>query len=122
MSSAVAPATSPPANSSTSNGNQDVSVNGASRPNGQMPSSTGQASVTSIPPQMQQILMSMNKEKLQQMVVRMKSLQAAGETEQSSQEYANLVSTFRYFQQVQSMRQQQGEFDLIFQKRRGYPY
>jgi hypothetical protein len=68
-----------------------------------------QPSMTSIPPHMQQILMSMNKEKLQQMVVRMKTLQANGETEQSSQEYANLVNTFRYFQQVQSMRQQQGE-------------
>ncbi|UZJ54341.1 hypothetical protein CBS101457_003661 [Exobasidium rhododendri] len=66
-----------------------------------------QPSTTSIPPHMQQILMSMNKEKLQQMVVRMKTLQANGETEQSSQEYANLVNTFRYFQQVQSMRQQQ---------------
>lgn len=48
----------------------------------------------------------MNKEKLHQMVSRMKTLQAAGETEQSSQEFANLMTAFRYFQQLQ-MRQQQ---------------
>lgn len=66
-------------------------------------------SLSSIPPQMQQILMSMNKERLQQMVARMKALQASGETEQSSQEYANLVSAFRYFQQLQAIRQQQAK-------------
>lgn len=68
--------------------------------------SSNAGSETNIPPQMQQILASMNKEKFGQMVMRMKTLQAAGETEQSSPEYASLLNTLRYFQQLQ-LRQQQ---------------
>lgn len=120
MSSAVASSQAPKPDDSAGSGGAGQGSSGATAPtpsNGHAqqatPSSAATSlsppSMTSIPPHMQQILMSMNKEKLQQMVVRMKTLQAAGETEQSSQEYANLVNTFRYFQQVQSMRQQQGE-------------
>jgi hypothetical protein len=86
---------------STSNGSTAT----ASAPAAGLP----QASMSSIPPHVQQMLKTMNEEKLQQMVARMRALQSAGETEQSSQEYSNLLNTFRYFQQVKSMRQQQGE-------------
>ncbi|MCO5586892.1 hypothetical protein L7F22_040837 [Adiantum nelumboides] len=108
MSSAVASSQAPKPDDSAGSGGAGQGSSGATAPtpsNGHAqqatPSSAATSlsppSMTSIPPHMQQILMSMNKEKLQQMVVRMKTLQAAGETEQSSQEYANLVNTFATF-------------------------
>lgn len=101
---------------SDGNSNGDVMPNGHAAPTPPSLSTPAvglpQASMSSIPPHVQQMLKTMNEEKLQQMVARMRALQSAGETEQSSQEYSNLLNTFRYFQQVKSMRQQQGEFSF----------
>lgn len=101
-----APSTAPMQNGASTSDPAGDGLNG-SKNGSDASKSNNVPSLSSIPPQMQQILMSMNKERLQQMVARMKALQAAGETEQSSQEYANLVSAFRYFQQLQAIRQQQ---------------
>jgi ATP-dependent helicase STH1/SNF2 len=46
----------------------------------------------------------------------MQQLKAAGETEQSSQELANLVNILRYFQQVQLMKQQQQQQQQLQQQ------
>lgn len=114
MSSAVASALPPsngdgPTNESLSNG-PSTSIAPSATSTSQAAAGLSQFSMTSIPPHVQHILKSMNEEKLQHMVGRMRALQAAGETEQTSQEYANLLNIFRYFQQVKSMRQQQGKF------------
>ncbi|WFC93451.1 RSC chromatin remodeling complex ATPase component [Malassezia brasiliensis] len=49
----------------------------------------------------------MTKERLQQIVTRMQQLKANGATEQSNQEYANLVQTLKAFQYMQQLRMQQ---------------
>ena len=75
------------------------------RPNA--PSVNTASLLSQLPPQAQQQLAGMNKEKLQQIVVRMQELKAQGQTEQTNPEYASLVQTLKAFQYVQQLRMQQ---------------
>lgn len=71
-------------------------------------SAAGASSLLSqMPPQAQQQLAGMTKERLQQIVMRMHQLKAEGQTEQSSAEYATLLQTLKAFQYVQQLRMQQ---------------
>ena len=63
------------------------------RPNA--PSVNTASLLSQLPPQAQQQLAGMNKEKLQQIVVRMQELKAQGQTEQTNPEYASLVQTLK---------------------------
>ncbi|WFD33315.1 RSC chromatin remodeling complex ATPase component [Malassezia cuniculi] len=71
-------------------------------------SAAGASSLLSqLPPQAQQQLAGMTKERLQQIVMRMHQLKAEGQTEQSNPEYATLMQTLKAFQYVQQLRMQQ---------------
>ncbi|CAO1614629.1 unnamed protein product [Sympodiomycopsis kandeliae] len=76
------------------------------QPNGNG-SSSAAAAPPNFPPHVLQMMASMSREKVQQLLGRMTQLKNEGQTESNNQEYAGLVRLFRTFQQYQAFRQQQ---------------
>ncbi|WFD29111.1 RSC chromatin remodeling complex ATPase component [Malassezia sp. CBS 17886] len=78
-------------------------------PGGSAPGAAGgvAALLAQLPPQAQQQLAGMTKERLQGIVARMQQLKASGHSEQTSPEYATLIQTLKAFQYLQQLRMQQ---------------